>query len=148
MKPLAANALKGFLLLWFGCAFGAGTVTEQGLLVHYSAINSNSLGEDVARQYGIERRKSHAIILLSPRRQMDSAIQGKAISAVASGVVRRLTGQRQTLRWRTIEVSGQQDLIAEFEIQNGEKLNFDISVKPAGAAYPLQIRFLQQFYRE
>ena len=94
--------IVGLLLSLFARA--ADTIQEQGYLLHYSAINTLSLTEDIARQFGIKRRKSHAIFLLSPK--------------------------------------------AQNEIQNGEKLAFDVSVKPEGAVRPISIRFLQQFYRD
>ena len=94
---------------------------------------------------GQDRRATHALVLLSPRRE---APPDQPISAAASGVVRRLTGQRQLLAWREVSTGSQRDLIAEFEIPDGEHLAFDISVKPEGASYPLAIRFNQQFYRD
>ncbi len=138
--------IVGLLLSLFARA--ADTIQEQGYLLHYSAINTLSLTEDIARQFGIKRRKSHAIFLLSPRAQNALEAGSDPVRALASGTVRRLTGQRQTLQWREIEIDGQFDLVAEFEIQNGEKLAFDVSVKPEGAVRPISIRFLQQFYRD
>ncbi len=135
-------------LLFSLCTGAADTIREQGYLLHYSATNTLSLTEDVAHQFGIQRRKSHAILLLSPRAENVREESSLPVHALASGTVRRLTGQRQTLQWREIEIDGQFDLVAEFEIQNGEKLAFDVSVKPEGAVRPISIRFLQQFYRD
>lgn len=128
------------------------SVRGEGFIVHWSAVNTNALTADVAQRLGVQRRASHALVVLSPRREPASAAAAepasKPVSAAASGIVRRLTGQRQDLRWREVEAGGQRDLIAEFEIQDGEHLAFDISVKPDGASYPLSIRFSRQFYRD
>lgn len=121
------------------------SVRGEGFVVHWSALNSTALTVEVAQRLGVQRRDSHALVLLSPRRETDPAAP---LTAAASGVVRRLTGQRQLLNWREVQTGGQKDLIAEFEIPDGEQLAFDLSVKPDGASYPLSIRFNQQFYRE
>lgn len=137
--------LAGLVLLMFSVGVGAEQdVRGEGFVVHYSAINTNALPPDVAERLGVKRRASHALILLSPRREASD----EPAAAVASGTVRRLTGQRQDLAWRAVASGAQQDLIAEFEILDGERLAFDISVKPEGASYPLVVRFNQQFYRE
>ena len=122
-------------------------VRAEGVVVHYSAINTTALSNEAALKLGVQRRASHAVVMLSPRR--DPQVKDAApLEARASGIVRRLTGQRQNLSWRTVQVENQPDLIAEFEIQDGEHLNFDLSVLPEGVAAPLAIRFRQQFYRE
>lgn len=125
-------------------AWAQQSVTGGGVTVHYSAINTTSLPADAARRLGITPRKSHALLLLSPRRE--DASPG-SLGARASGHVRRLTGQRQDLVFRSVDTDGQRDLIAEFEIQDGERLAFDLSVLPEGVNAPLSLRFQQQFYR-
>lgn len=142
MRGLLATLV---LLLASSLAQAEQSVRGEGFVVHWSAMNTSALTPETAAQLSVQRRASHALVLLSPRRDPDSA---EPLGAVASGVVRRLTGQRQLLSWREIRVGTQTDLIAEFEIPDGEQLAFDLSVKPDGASYPLGIRFNQQFYRE
>lgn len=128
----------------FAAAAQSSVQGRDGVVVHYGTLNTNSLAAPVARRLGVQPRSSHALITLSPR---DAS--GEALRATASGSVRRLTGQRQTLNFRVVENDGQpEDLIAEFEIQNGEHLNFEIEVDTAGSPYPVEIRFRQQFYRD
>lgn len=141
MRPLLiVIALLGFAV----SAQAEQSVRGEGFIVHWSAVNTTALTPEVAQRLGVLRRASHALVLLSPRRENAT----EPVSAAASGIVRRLTGQRQDLRWREVMAAEQRDLIAEFEIQDGERLAFDISVKPDGASYPLSIRFNRQFYRE
>lgn len=143
--------MRGLLLglvLWAGVSTAARadqSVTAPGAVVHYSAINTTALSPESALKLGVQRRASHAVVILSPRHVPQAQT---VLNARASGVVRRLTGQRQNLSWRTVQVENQADLISEFEIQDGEYLNFDLSVLPDGLAAPLVIRFRQQFYRE
>ena len=129
-------------LLWHAALYAGGQVEDAGYVVHYSATSSMQLAPAISERYGIERRPSHAVVLLSPR---DSS--GQPVAAQAIGVARRLTGQRQALEWRTLDIEGQQDLLAEFEILNGEQMALDISVLLEGAPRPIEIRFLQKFYR-
>jgi hypothetical protein len=123
-------------------------VTGGDVVVHYSAINTTALAAPVAQRLGVKPRGSHALILLGPRRTGADASARESVQAVASGTVRRLTGQRQTLNFRSVDTGSGRDLIAEFEIQDGETLAFDVGVLPQGASYPLVIRFQQQFYRD
>ncbi len=138
--------MRGFgaflLSLCWTVALAGGTVEDAGWQVHYSATPTTQLQPEIARRYGIEPRASHAIVLLSPRKN------GTSVGAQAIGIARRLTGQSQQLQWRTVDVEGQQDLIAEFEILNGEQMTLDISVLVEGAPRPIEIRFLQRFYRQ
>lgn len=135
-------------ILLMSTALGAraGTVEDEGFVVHYSATPTMALNAPVAERYGIQRRASHALLLLSTRHVVDG--QPKPVPAQALGAVRRLTGQRQALAFRAIEIEGQHDLVAEFEIPNGEQLAFDLSVLIEGAPRPIDLRFLQKLYRE
>lgn len=141
--------MRALLLVLSLFGFAAAAQAEQnvrgeGFVVHWAAVNTTALTAEVAQRLGVQRRASHALVVLSPRRESSS----EPVSAAASGIVRRLTGQRQDLRWREVAAGEQRDLVAEFEIQDGEQLAFDVSVKPDGASYPLSIRFNRQFYRE
>lgn len=130
------------LCLSMSQALANGSVEDAGVIIHYSATPSLQLTPAVAERYGIERRKNHALVLLSPRKD------GQSVSAQAIGVARRLTGERQKLEWRSVEVAGSQDLIAEFKFLKGVQFAIDISVLAQGAPRPIEIRFLRKFYPE
>lgn len=140
-RVAALTALLALLSAWTAAA--AGTVTgTDGRVVHYGSMNTDQLSAEVAQRLEIRPRASHALLVLSPR-----DAQGRSVAASASGEVRRLTGQRQTLAFLTRGEPGQQDLIAEFEIQDGEHLDFEIRIRLEGEPYPLDLRFRRQFYR-
>ena len=140
--PTTLAALAA-LLLSVGAAGAAGTVTgTEGRVVHYGSMNTDQLAAEVAQRLEIRPRASHALLVLSPR-----DADGHSVAASATGEVRRLTGQRQSLAFQTRGKPGQQDLIAEFEIQDGEHLNFEIQIRLEGEPYPLELRFRRQFYR-
>lgn len=140
---LAAPLLM--LMLWTVQAIAAGGHVDgpDGRRVHYGTMNTASLDPEVAQRLQVKPDQGRALVVLSPR-----DAQGHSIAATAEGRVRRLTGQSQDLAFRESGTSGQRDLIAQFDIQNGERLVFEIDVRMEGLSYPLQIRFNQPFYRD
>lgn len=132
------------LMLSFAANSQQQTVSGTGYVVHYAAMAEHDLSAQVAQQLGITPRGDRALVILSPRREPAAA----PLPATASGSVRRLTGQTQMLTWRPVDAGGQTDLIAEFEIPDGEHLVFDLNVRADGAPFPLEIHFQQQFYRD
>lgn len=123
-------------------ASGGSVDGPGGRVVHYGTMNTAGLTGEVAQRLQVKPDPARALIVLSPR-----DAQSHSLPAQASGHVRRLTGQRQTLQFREVGRATQRDLVAEFEILNGERLVFEVDVRLEGIASPLQIRFNQPFYR-
>ncbi|HEX4896186.1 MAG TPA: DUF4426 domain-containing protein [Solimonas sp.] len=139
----AIRALLGLLVLVTAGAADAQQVVEAGgYRVNYAALNTMQLSPEIARRYGVKRRGDRALLLLNVRRD------GKAVPASGRGTARGLTGHTEKLELRQVRVDDSYDLIAEFEILDGEFLHVEAQVLPAGGSTPIAVKFRQQYYRE
>lgn len=118
---------------------GSGDVT-----VHYSAVPTTSLSPEVARQYGITRSSSRALINVAVR-------QGRpgvdiALPAQVTVGATNLNGQRQALQMREVKEGGAIYYLGEARVSGRETLSFEIEVRIAGRAEPIRAVFRQEFF--
>lgn len=135
----------GLLLLSAG-ASAQQLVRDGDVVVHYAAMSTLDLSPEMARQYGIRQGSKRGMLLLNLQRE--AAGKSVPLRGSATGTVRNLMGDVQTLTLRPAGGDSTQDLIAEFDISHLEFLTFDIDVKPEGSARPLKIKFQQQFFSD
>jgi len=111
-------------------------------IVHFSAQSTNNLSPEVARQYGIVRSKSRAMLNVSVLRKDTGAaaladVQVKAVN---------LAGQLKNVTMRKIEIQEAIYYIGETGIANQETLVFTISITPEGSSEASEVRFTREFY--
>lgn len=134
------------LLLLSASAPAQQLVRDGHTVVHYAAMSTRDLSAEMARQYGIQQGSQRGMLLLNLQRE----VAGKAtpLRGTATGTVRNLLGDTQTLTLRPAGADSTQDLIGEFGFSHLEYLIFDIEVRPEGATRPLQVKFQQQFFSD
>lgn len=123
-------------------------------VVHFNALNSTLIPPDVAKQYGIQRSDSRALLSITVlKKVLDTP--GTPVHAQITASATNLTGQRRELTLREIEdrPSGEEDsgavyYVGQFTARNMETYNFVVEVVPDGEEEPLVVRFRQQFYTE
>lgn len=118
--------------------------TSGPYTVHYNAVASIDLSAEVARQYAITRSDSRAVLNLAVREgELGS---DRALSAEIRGSASNDVGQRQTLSFREVREGDALYYIAEPRMRSGDRLDFDLEVRPAGAAQPITIRFSRTLF--
>lgn len=122
-------------------------VEDNNYVVHYSAFTSTLLTPQVADAYGLMRSRQRGIINIAVQRKQ-SGSQPKAVMAQLKGFTGQMGGSEIPLNFQLVQEGDAIYYLAEFRFGDGDKLNFDITVKPTPEAAPLKIRFSQHFYSD
>jgi len=142
LRPAAlaiAFALSMAALPCCAQSVGSGDIT-----VHYSAVPTSALTPEVARQYGITRSTSRALLNVAIRRGAPG--QDKAVSsAVVASAVNR-AGDRQLISMREVREGETVSYLGEVRIQGNDALFFEIEVTPKAGGKPIRATFRQEFF--
>ncbi len=115
-------------------------------IVHYNAFASDFLSPEIATHYGITRSRNLAILNISVQQQTPD---GKRV-AVAANVTAEATNLFQKLTALELRQVNDGDAIyqlAEFKINNGQNIDFQITVGVAEQTLGT-INFKQQFFTD
>lgn len=121
-------------------ASSAGQATFDGLTVHYSAISSTRLDEEIANRYNIPRSRIQGLLLISARRDHQSV----ALDVRGDAVDRR--DRRQNVQFREIETDGYLSYIGLVRVEEGEVLHFELTVRERDASTRHPLRFSERFH--
>ena len=113
-------------------------------IVHFSALSTDQLPPDVARNYNIVRSKNRAMLNVSVLRESDQV----AVTANVTVKTVNLTGQLKNITMRRINEQEAIYYIGEVAVANRETLIFDISITPNGVDSPSDVRFKRQFFTD
>lgn len=140
---LGLYALLGLLFL-VNSAFGAenNSADFDNYTVHYSVFNSDFIQPETARQYGLKRSKSIALVNITV---MDNT-EGKAVTANITGNAYNLAGQNKDLAFKEIREENAVYYIANLRFANEERLTFKLSVRPSGQDQTYNLEFKQTVY--
>ena len=148
MNTLIRNLIAPSLIASTDAAVAdsSGTETFGRYLVHYSALSTQLLNEQMARQYSIERSPKRGLINLSV--QMVAADETTtAVAASISGEATNLTGQKTPITIREIP-----DLyvsyIGLFDVVAPDTYSFALAIKPEGSEQTFKLRFSKNFVAE
>ena len=120
-------------------------IEDDNYIVHYSAVNTTMLTPQVAKASGITRSRKRGMINIAVQKKQSSGkIEG--VMAQLAGKVSNLIGQQRTLEFNIITEGSAIYYLAEFFIDNGERLSFDINVQPTPQYRGLKVSFDQTFY--
>jgi len=148
MKTITSLLLSMFLLALCSFSQAEQFVEDDQYVVHYSAFNSSMLTPDVAKTYDLMRSRQRAIMNISVQKKMPGGATPKAVMAQLEGYTGALGGSERQLDFKVITEGDAIYYLAEFLIGNGEKLNFDIKVKPTPDHTPIKVSFSQEFFQD
>ena len=118
-------------------------VQVGNVLVRANAVPAASLGEAVARQYGIERDDGAVMLLVGVRRDGDGG--ETALPARVTAVASDLLGKRQQLEMREVRSGAFIDYVGIARVIAPDTLHFDIRVVPEGGK-SMELRFNRDFF--
>lgn len=113
-------------------------------IIHFSALSTDQLPPDVARNYNIVRSKNRAMLNVSVLRESDQV----AVTANVTVKTVNLTGQLKNITMRRINEQEAIYYIGEVAVANRETLIFDISITPDGVDSSSNVRFKRQFFTD
>lgn len=142
--------VQTFLYMLISFLFSANVIAEQKIeddnyIVHYSAINTTMLTPEVAKASGITRSRKRGMLNIAvQKKQKSGKIEG--VLAQLNGSVSNLIGQQRTLEFNVITEGSAIYYLAEFFIDDGERLSFSINVQPTPQYRGLKVSFDQTFF--
>jgi hypothetical protein len=116
-------------------------------VVYFNAINTDQLSPDIARQYGIVRSKSQAMLNVSIHRKLENGATEAVTGAVSASAV-NLNGQLKSMTLREIREDKAIYYIGELPITDGEVLIYTVDVTPGNDPSRFTVRFKKQFFVE
>jgi len=114
--------------------------------IHYSAVNTSFLPEEVAREHGIQRSQVMALLNVSVVEERDDG-STRPVTAPVDGRVAGLDGgDAQPLSFRSVRIGDAPSQVAVFRIREDEPMRFDLTVRHDRNAEPAEVSFVQRFY--
>jgi hypothetical protein len=114
-------------------------------VVYFNALNTDQLSPTIAREYGIVRSKSRAMLNVSVHRKRETG-QTEAVTGAVSASAINLNGQLETMTLREIREDVAIYYVGELGITDGEVLIYTIDVTPSNEASRFTVRFKKQFF--
>jgi hypothetical protein len=116
-------------------------------VVYFNALNTDQLSPDIAREYGIVRSKSRALLNVSIHRKRDNG-QTEAVTGAVSASAINLNGQLKTMTLREVREEAAIYYIGELAITDGEILIYTVDATPSNEPSRFTVRFKKQFFVE
>ena len=117
----------------------------DGYTIHHNAFSTDTLSATVAKAYGIQRSKNRGMINISVIKDKAGTIGTSTAADVTVGI-KRLIGRTDPVELKEIREDNAIYYIGVFGVVHGEKVNFDIAVKPEGSGKTLKASLKQEFY--
>lgn len=106
------------------------TADFGALRVHYNALPTLSLGNDVAREYAVEKTPDTGMLVVALRQLVDgneSPAQGEV-----SAVVQDLQGVRQQIDFKAVTTGDYTDHLGVFKMSPRNTYRFEVTVTSGG----------------
>ena len=118
-------------------------------VLYFNALLTDQLSPEIAREYGIVRSKSRAMLNVSIHRKLDSGMTEAVTGAVAASAV-NLNGQLKTMTLREVREETAIYYVGELAISDGEVLIYTVDATPSNepGQSRFTVRFKKQFFVE
>lgn len=113
--------------------------------LHFNALTTDQLNEQMATEHGIVRSKNRALLNVSVLKNQGIGVP-MPVSAEVRASARNLTAQLRNLPVREIRDGDAIYYIAETPVDNAESLIFTVEATPESETEPLRVSFQKQFF--
>lgn len=145
LKYTLASIVAVCLLLATELAAADQFIEDGDYVVHYSAFSSMHITPKVAETYGLMRSRHRGLLNISVQRKMPQGMP-KAVLSQLKGYTGQLGGSEIPLNFKVVEEGEAIYYLAEFLVHEGDKMDFDIQVRPTPDHAPMKLSFSQIFY--
>ncbi len=114
--------------------------------IHYSAVNTSFLPEEVAKEHGIQRSQVMALLNVSVLEQLEDGSTRPVIAPVDGRIGGLDEGDTAPLAFRSLRIGDTPSQVAVFRIREDEPMRFDLRVRYDRNAEPAEVSFIQRFY--
>jgi hypothetical protein len=123
------------------------TFKEEGdYEVHFNALRTDTLTQDVARAYGIQRSTNRVMLNVTILHKEAPNAPRKPVEGQVEVDAYNLNGQLKNLEMRRVSEGEAIYYIGEVSISGTEILVFDITVTPSGQTTPIEVKFKREFH--
>jgi hypothetical protein len=123
------------------------TFKEQGdYEVHFNALRTDSLTQEVARAYGIQRSANRVMLNVAILHKEAPNAPRKPVEGQVEVDAYNLNGQLKNMEVRRVSEGEAIYYIGEVSISGSEILVFDMTVTPTGETTPIQVKFKREFH--
>jgi hypothetical protein len=121
------------------------STSVSGYTIHHNAFTTDTLTQEVAKAYGIQRSRFRGLLNVSVIKE-EAGTTGKSVPAEVEVKTVELSGQANRLPMREIKEQDATYYIGELAVQNGQKVTFAIEVSPEGSDEKINMTMDQQFF--
>lgn len=137
------------LMLWIAGAAQAERMQILGdYAVHFNAVTSDFLQADVARQFGIQRSRSNALVSVSVLKNSATGVPMEPVEAEIEASAVNLTGQQKSIPLRLVSEQDARYYIGSVRVANQETLTFTLGITLPGEEEPRTLTFSQKFFTQ
>jgi hypothetical protein len=108
------------------------------LRVHYNALPTMALSEEMAKQYGVERDTGTALVVIALRQLKNG--EEVDTNGEVTGQAADISGARQQIALRTIDTGDYTDHIGTVRVSQRNTYRFDITVAAGGRKGTVQFQ--------
>lgn len=136
------SALFALVVLLVGSSIVSAQQSERfgEYEIHYSAIPTGMLNEQIAQSYGIVRSRTRGMIMITVLQD------GQPVTARVDILARDVDDDITEIGARRVRDSDWVSYVGTFPVDEGEALTFEVTVKPHAGGGPYQTAFRQTFY--
>ncbi len=136
------SALFALVVLLVGSSIVSAQQSESfgDYEIHYSAIPTGMLNDEIAQSYGIVRSRTRGMIMVTVLRD------GEPVTARVDILARDVNDDITEIGARRVRDSDWVSYVGTFPVTASEALTFEITVKPHAGGGPYQTAFRQTFY--
>jgi hypothetical protein len=114
------------------------------VVAHYSALSTERLLPEMAKQYGITRSRDRGLVNLA----IERAGTTDSVRASVSGTATAISGEKKDIRFREIVEEGSVSYVGEFALNAPDTYTFTIAILAENATTPYTLKFTQDFVRD
>lgn len=118
----------------------AASLAAHGYTLHYNALPSGMLSEEMARQHGILRSRGTGVLIVSVQAEAEGSVPAHVQAQAVDG-----RNQPVDISWRTVRMGEYISYLGTFRIRDGESIRFSLSATPRGSDVTLNEHFRQSF---
>ena len=118
-------------------------------VLYFNALLTDQLSPEIAREYGIVRSKSRAMLNVSIHRKLPNGLT-EAVTGTVSASATNLNAQLETMTLREIREDTAVYYVGELGVMDGEVLIYTIKATPSNepGQSRFTVRFKKQFFVE
>jgi len=141
---VAVLALAGALV---AAPARAESIQAGDFTIHANAFAANTLNPEIARRIGLERGKHRGILNVTVVKAQPGTA-GTSSTALVQAQIVKPEDRQAAIPMREIRDGEAISYLGEFPVQDPTSLDFEIRVRPAGAAETQTIRMSQELFAE